>query len=62
MGGRLSYSISRFSDESDLGRTTIYEEIKTGRLKAIKVGARTLITAEEAEAYFKRRAEEVEAD
>jgi hypothetical protein len=43
--GKLAYSIKRFADLTDFGRSTIYEAIKDGSLVARKRGARTVITA-----------------
>lgn len=40
---RLSYSIDEASAAIGVGRTTLYELIKVGKLRAIKVGKRTLI-------------------
>ena len=42
---RLAYSIREACEASSLGRTTIYAHIKAGRLKAVRVGARTIIPA-----------------
>lgn len=42
----LAYSIKGASKACNLGQTKIYEEIKLGRLKAVKYGRRTLIPAE----------------
>jgi excisionase family DNA binding protein len=38
-----AYSIDEFCDRYRIGRTTVYEEIKAGRLKAVKVRRRTLV-------------------
>jgi hypothetical protein len=43
--GKLAYSIKKFADLTDFGRTTIYEAIKSGSLVARKNGTRTVITA-----------------
>lgn len=43
---KLAYSIKEACATSSLGRTSIYAAISTGRLKAIRVGGRTLIPAE----------------
>jgi excisionase family DNA binding protein len=45
-------SISEFSERYGPGRTTIYEEIKLGRLRARKCGKRTLITEDDAEHWL----------
>lgn len=42
----LAYSLKDACAVSSLGRTTLYSHINSGRLKAIRVGGRTLIPAE----------------
>lgn len=54
---KLAYSIKEACVASSLGRTTIYGHIKSGRLKAIKVGGRTLIPATSLQALLFERAE-----
>ena len=52
-GGRQrAMSISEFSERYGPGRTTIYEEIKLGRLRARKCGKRTFITEDDAEDWL----------
>jgi excisionase family DNA binding protein len=46
--------IEEFCDRYGLGRTRAYEEIKSGRLPARKVGRRTLITHDDAEDWLRR--------
>jgi excisionase family DNA binding protein len=46
-------SIAQFSERYGLGRTTIYEEIKLGRLRAHKCRKRTLITEDDAEDWLR---------
>ena len=43
---RLAYTIPDAASASGLGRTTLYELIGRGDLVAVKIGKRTLITAE----------------
>lgn len=47
-----AYSIEAFCKRFGLGRSKTYEEIRLGRLKIRKVGARTLIAHEDAIAWF----------
>lgn len=43
---KLAFSIREACTAISLGKTTLYTHIKSGRLKAIRVGGRTLIPAE----------------
>jgi excisionase family DNA binding protein len=43
---KLAYSIKEACQVSSLGRTTIYNHIAENRLRAVRVGGRTLIPAE----------------
>lgn len=43
---KLAYSVREASAATSLGRTTIFNYIASGRLKARKVGGRTLIPTE----------------
>lgn len=40
----LSYTIEETSKITGLGRSRLYEELNSGRLKGVKAGRRTLIT------------------
>jgi excisionase family DNA binding protein len=51
-GNRLAYPIDEFADAVGIGRSKLYAEIRAGKLKAKKLGSRTLITATEAHAYI----------
>lgn len=42
----IATSINEAAKALSVGRTTIYELIKRGRLKTIKLGRRTLVTVE----------------
>jgi excisionase family DNA binding protein len=44
---KAAYSIAEFCLALGIGRTTAFEAIKTGRIKALKVGTRTIIPAAE---------------
>jgi excisionase family DNA binding protein len=48
---RLGYSIDEFCADLGIGRTKAYEEIKAGRLKARKLGRRTIVLHKDREAY-----------
>ena len=53
-------SIDQFCQCFGVGRTTAYEQIKLGRLRARKVGKRTIITDDDAEEWL-RNLPQVEA-
>ena len=44
---QLSYSINEVVEHTSLGRSTIFEEIRSNRLRARKVGRRTIVLAED---------------
>ena len=50
--GILARSIRRFCKDTDLGRSLVYQEIKTGKLRSIKVGRRRLILDEDGRAWL----------
>ena len=52
VGPRLLYSIVEFGGLTGLCRTRVFQEIKEGRLAALKCGRRTLIPAAEVEAWI----------
>jgi excisionase family DNA binding protein len=43
---KIGYSIREACHASSLGRTTLYNHIAAGRLRAVRVGGRTIIPAE----------------
>jgi excisionase family DNA binding protein len=43
---KLGYSIAEAVQASSLGRSTLYAHISAGRLKANRIGGRTVIPAE----------------
>lgn len=49
---KLAYSIREACAASSLGRTTLYAHIAAGRLRVVRVGGRTLIPAEELQAFI----------
>jgi hypothetical protein len=51
-GDRLAYPLNDFADAIGVGRSKLYAEIKAGRLKAKKVGSRTIITSAAAHTYL----------
>ena len=52
MENRKTLTIADFCKRYRIGRTKVYEEINFGRLRAIKVGRRTLIVIDDAEAWL----------
>jgi excisionase family DNA binding protein len=43
---KIAYSIKEACQASSLGRTTVYSHIASGRLRAVRIGGRTVIPAE----------------
>lgn len=52
MTSKLAYSIPELVVATGIGRTTIYEEIKAGRLVVAKCGTRTIVTEAQARAWL----------
>jgi hypothetical protein len=51
--GRLAYTIDELANAiGGAGRSKLYEEIRAGKLKAKKLGSRTIITTPAAHAYL----------
>lgn len=49
---KLSYTVPEFQEATGLGRNSVYEEVKRGRLRITKVGRRSIIRAEDARAWL----------
>ncbi|NLZ43192.1 MAG: helix-turn-helix domain-containing protein [Comamonadaceae bacterium] len=49
---RLAFTIEELAEAAGLGRTTIYREVKSGRLRLTKIGKRSIITVAEAERWL----------
>jgi hypothetical protein len=53
MREKLTYSIADICAAGNFGRTTAFGAIKTGALRAVKVGRRTIILDEDFKAFLK---------
>lgn len=49
---KIAYSIKEACKASSLGRTTIYSHIAAGRLRANRIGGRTVIPADSLHAFI----------
>ncbi len=49
---KAAYSVDELLDVQPAGRTTIYAEMKSGRLRATKIGKRTLFLAPDVVAWL----------
>jgi hypothetical protein len=49
---KLGYSVDSLAKAADSSRSVVYEELAAGRLKAKKLGARTIIPADEARRWL----------
>ena len=50
--GKLLFSVKEFCEMVGIGRTTLYQEVKAGRIKAKKMGRSTLIPKSELEGFI----------
>ena len=51
----VTFRINELAKAAGVGRTLLYEELKAGRLKAHKIGSRTVILIEDANAWIRSR-------
>ena len=49
---KLAYSVPEFCAVASIGRSLVYDEIASGRLKTFKVGRRRLIPATEGQRWM----------
>lgn len=49
---RRAFDISEFCHRYRIGRSSFYKEVKSGRLRAVRVGRRVIVTADDAEAWL----------
>jgi hypothetical protein len=49
-----AFSIEVFCQRFGIGRTSVYQEIKLGRLRARKIGRRTVILEDDAKDWLRR--------
>jgi hypothetical protein len=49
---KLGFTISELADVGPFGRTTLYEEINAGRLRAKKYGSKTIVMPDDFKAFL----------
>jgi excisionase family DNA binding protein len=56
MTDQLAYSIAEACAVAGIRKTTIYKEIRSGELSAVKIGGRTVILADDLRCWLNGRA------
>jgi excisionase family DNA binding protein len=51
VSSRGAFTIASFCEAHNIGKTSVYAEIKRGRLRAVKMGRKTLIKADDARRF-----------
>jgi hypothetical protein len=54
---KAGWSVTDWCNDAGFGRSKAYEEMKTGAIKYVKVGARTIITTKPADYLASRQTE-----
>jgi excisionase family DNA binding protein len=57
----LAHQVPAACHRLGIGKTTLYEEIKEGRIKVIKVGRRTLVPESELQRYINGKLQQASA-
>ena len=52
MAEKLTYTIAQVCSAANFGRTTVYALIGTGALRAVKVGRRTMVLADDLKQFL----------
>ena len=54
---KSAISVSEFCEQCSIGRTSFYGAVKSGQIKVVKFGTRTLVPADQINAFLERLAE-----
>ena len=49
---KLAWPFGEFCKQVGMGRTKGYDEVRKGRLRVLKVGKKSIVTAEDAQQYL----------